>query len=263
MKKTLLLCLLLIGVFETTYAADKRGKIYALIVGDTDAPHRIGESVEVDVECMERSLATIASGINFRLHTVILTEEECAYDDVASELRDLHTSSKDIIIFYYSGHGFNNPAFHTCWPVLQTRGRCVLGKRVIEYLQSQPKRFALILLDCCNTVREIPKFMLDTKSFVKPFVLRKSHNLKGLFKLLLSSKGTVIAAGSRVGRVSCCDPNFGGCFTREFLTSMYDLGTDETLSWSKVLNLVRKKTNHRAFSSHNTEQHPIYSIEPR
>jgi hypothetical protein len=70
MRKGFLLCLLLIGLLETTCEVKnlpgKRGKIHALIVGDTD-DYRIGDSVEVDVESMTASLAAVASGINFTL----------------------------------------------------------------------------------------------------------------------------------------------------------------------------------------------------
>ena len=262
MKKIISLLLLIICGYipATEQDCEKKGKIFALIVADTN-DFCIGHSVQVDVKCMEKSVSTIGKGINFSLETIVLKGSKISSGNVRHALKKIASSSRDIIFFYYSGHGYNDPAQKTSWPTMCIPPDDIPGNKVQSLIKRKKKRSAIIMFDCCNSFTNREKRILDSRSMIQPFFLKKSHALKAFFDLLLRFRGTITLSASNVGETARGDPYFGGYLTRNFLMSLRELGTEGALSWSKLCQLGANKTSWNVKESCAQEQHPIYSIE--
>jgi hypothetical protein len=133
----------------------------------------------------------------------------------------------------------------------------VFGGNVISCLKSKKKRSALVLFDCCNSYPE--KRMQDIRG--QSFFLKKSDDLKGFCKLLLSFRGIASSAAAEAGEYATCTPSWGGTFSQGFLRSVQQLGADEAVSWDKIFKLTTFTTAKIAEEVFHCDQHPIYSIE--
>jgi hypothetical protein len=257
MKKVCFLFLVLVNSVVCTShpTSSKQGKFHVVIVGDSN-DHYIGTSVDVDIANIKKSVAAIGKGIGYKLHTVVLRGGNCTGEAVHEVLCNLHTSSKDIIWFYYSGHGHHQSCVNTLWPVLETHSQLVYGSRVFAFLKKKKKRSSLIFFDCCNSYQHGGK----RGHFYKPFFLKKKHGLAVFYNFLASYKGTVVVSASRVGETAHGDDNIGGSCTRGFLKAIYDLGRDGQISWDKLLKLTATKTNGISNRHFGYNQIPIYNI---
>lgn len=262
MRKTILILLLILcgNIRAEDQERKLNGKIYAIIVGDTFA-YGIGPSVKVDIRCMEKSIATIAHGINFNVQNIFLTGRKYSHNEVFRALKKIKPSPKDIIIFYYSGHGYNDVSQNTAWPVMNCSTEDIAGNQVRTLIHSKTKRSAIIIFDCCNYSEGLEKSVFSTRAQIKPFYLKKYYNLKEFLNLLLGLKGTVTLCASAVGETAVGDPHFGGYLTRNFLQTIRTLGSDETVSWDRICSICATNTTKLANDLWSHNQHPIFSLE--
>lgn len=253
--------LLLLTINGISFSADPlfsdKGKIYAFLVGDT-YDRSVGNAADIDVTCMKKSLSAIGEGLNFKVYTTVLTGKDCDANYISKKIKHTQTTSNDIIIFYYTGHGYNGGE-GSIWPVLCTHSD-LIGSRVKRYLIHKKKRCAIILFDCCNSYIDKQKEPFDSKEKSKPFFLKKTDNLNGFFTLLLSFRGTVIVSASGVGETASFDNCLGSFFTRGFLKAIHELGSEKDVSWDNLCSLTRYKTNKIADDFEERHQHPIYRI---
>jgi hypothetical protein len=144
---------------------------------------------------------------------------------------------------------------NTLWPILDTNSEIVYGSRLVSYLKKKKKQSALILFDCCNSLRGGKR-----RHSCRPFFLKKKHELESFYGFLSSYRGTVVMSASRVGEIAYGDENIGGSCTRGFLKAIYDLGRDGRISWDKILKLTATKTESIADKYFNRVQIPIYNV---
>lgn len=233
------------------------GVLYVILAGQTNSS--IAESVKTDIACMKRSLQTIAGGINFGIRLDELTGNRCTAKTISSKLQKLRPSSKDIVVFYYSGHGCN-PWLKFAWPTFPGKSS-LCGDYVEALVNRLKKRSAIILFDCCNAdLSRRKKDCCDTKGASAPFFLERSAGLGGFFRLLRSFRGTVTLCAASTGQKAICSPAIGSYFTRSLLESIWETGAEEGLCWQTVCQLTEEKTKNRSGARWGGGQCPIYKI---
>jgi hypothetical protein len=181
-----------------------------------------------------------------------------------SALKNLPKSSKNIIVFYYTGHGFNDKRVSCRWPTLcvhpKRQDAHIAGNAVISYLKQQKKRFALIIFDCCNSFSVSGRIIHCIRSPLDAArALACKDNLTGLAGLFLKTRGLVILAAAPPGKDSEGDRCRGGWLTDSFLRTLKRKGADRNLRWEDILRDTSNLTKLLA-QSLGSSQRPIYDI---
>ena len=174
---------------------------------------------------------------------------------LSAELNQLSCAEDDVILFYYSGHGYrtaskkDNP-----WPSLyfSISGKEVDFHNICQKLAAKKPRFLLAIADCCNNV--LPESgaapLVPLYASSKSQHTRIKHNYRRLF---LENNGSLLVASSSVGEYSWCYQK-GAVFTLALLDSLKALATAKSASWEALLD-----TTAEAIADHQT---PFYLLSP-
>ena len=159
-------------------------------------------------------------------------------------IASLSTSSNDVILFYYTGHGFNNGS--NDYPTL-TLGRdgeeLDLRKKelldVYNTLRNKSHRLLVVMAEACN--KQASGTGISDNS---PFEDDGSK-----FRALLSSSGDYMICSSKKGQASYSQAGSMGVFSRSFADAMDEIASDRsttTATWPNLFRLISQKTVQRA-----------------
>ena len=252
-----LFCLVCLIWLQGTLWGDLRpaGKIEALIVVDLQ-DERIG--CIHDVENVRKSLLVIGEKIGFEVSTTTLKSRGFVASTVVQKLKKLPSSKDNIVVFYYSGHGFHDKNRTSRWPTLFTKKQRLAGSAIVKYLKRRSSRSSIVIFDCCNSSCDMKKIVHSIRS-VERLALSHRDNLEGLASLFLETKGVVVMAAAQVGEAAEGTISGGGVFTGALLRSMKKFGDKENPTWDSIFQDAANQTN--ANSSYRS-QHPIFAVEP-
>jgi len=177
--------------------------------------------------------------------------------NVQDAVSALRPSANDIVVFYYSGHGFRLPEQPRRFPFMKLKTLHKSRKDVLDnslniediFLSITKKgaRFNLVLSDCCNN----DIFSSNAKG-TKPGKTRGSgvewseDNLRTLF--LNKTPMSLLATAASTGQKSTCNNEFGGFFSYYFKTSMenYSSKLRTNGTWDLIMQDAQKQTIFKA-----------------
>lgn len=239
-------------------AAEKGINFFLLIVADT-RDSSIGSTCMKD---MNRTLETFDNlrkflGIeNFKTKTIY--DADLSKKNVLTAVDDfIKPSPYDIVVFYYTGHGFRLEDEKRVFPYIKLKTFHTTRKDIIANsvniedvftsIKKKGARFNLVISDCCND--EIGKPPVTGKA---PAVGRGSrvgwneNNVRELF--LNKERMSVLATAAKSGQRASGNNEFGGFFSYFFKVSMetYSSRLKSDVSWDKVLEDARNETIEKA-----------------
>lgn len=254
-------------------AAEKKIKMHLLIVADT-LDKKLGKAIILDVNKVMETFAGISKFLGIRFLPVIVQGKNYGKAGVQAALAKLKTvvSPEDIVIFYYSGHGFRIPEKPGKYPNLKLknvitprpsnfrieRDSLIWVKKerdvnisstmnleeIFKTIRKMGARFNLVIGDCCND--DIFSVNIEGR---KPANTKGSGiewdeaNLRSLF--LNKTPLSVIATAAKEGQRATATKNFGSFFT-EFLKRSLESHSSRTranVSWDLVLTQAKIKTS--------------------
>ena len=223
-------------IFAST--AGHAANLHAIMIGDTHDTW-IGNQSALDLRNVSPNIDKIASYTNLSLKKKVFSGSEFRSDKVLNHLTNLKIARDDVVIFYYSGHGFRTPEKDksSLWPALHfTSSRYSLDLHsVVKIINDKKPRFSLIVADCCNAYESSPYAPLY-KGLTKVHV-DKSIIAKNCRKLFLESRGSIIASSSEAGQYSYCDEGLGGWYTHSFLNSInHWMRQPSSPNWYQILD---------------------------
>lgn len=202
--------------------------IHKIMFGHT-TDERIGPTVEVDMDRASNEIDAIGSYLNYEVKNYVYVADECSKENLERVLSSLSVSNKDIVVFYYSGHGGHaNGGFEDKWPQMclnkpQLQEKYVPLRKVIETLRGKHAHFTLILSDCCNSIDEsgtvTVKSMLKDATGATVIEERTKQNYITLFT---KYSGVLPITSSKLGQTSGCNEKYGGFFSYCFFSSLYE-----------------------------------------
>lgn len=236
--------------------------LHAIIVANTDIED-IGKSCEIDQIAMTVELNAIASSIDYDFNIINITRGNFTFENVESTIKDFECKPNDIIIFYYSGHGFNTDDNDSKWPVMHLKTGGYPLDVAHKKMKAKGARLVITMGDCCN---EIVKF---TSAKKKGFVIVKPEDektqKKNFYKrLFVETKGDILISGCERGQCAYSSEMEGGFYTNNFIKSLnYALNYSRNISWEELLNDVKNKVSAIKFTDIQVPQHHInYTSEP-
>lgn len=242
----------LVFLFLLFFGKGEAGELIACIVCDTDADN-ISEAIIQDYNNIRQEASRIAKYTGFDLSEWLITGDQLRSKKFLKTLKNLYFQPDDIVLFYFSGHGYRTESKSTPWPNLYFTHdqKGVDFAEVISILQKKQPRLLLAIADCCNNV--VNEALAP--SLVKGAVMSKSSKWvkKNYQKLFLETEGSVLIASSGVDELSWCISR-GALYTLSFIESIKN-GTESSkeADWKQILDR----------SAHTVKrfQTPYYTIE--
>ena len=194
-------------------------KLHFILVANTNDP-RIGYSVQKDVINITSQIRDVATFLKIPLNLVEISGSKFGKPGVEAALTNLKTGTNDIVIFYYSGHGYSNDRnaeeAYPQFDLRQSRFDDILvatmnASEVLNKIKAKNARLNLVFTDCCNSSLGLLKpegktFALTTKSLL---TWEQSY----CFDLFMKSKGSIIATAAKKGQYAYGNTDVGGYFT--------------------------------------------------
>lgn len=255
------LCALL---FYAPLSADEsrvRGVLHAIVVGDLDSKD-IQHAIRYDLRNVSDELNRIGYYTDLAIDQKQFAGKTARTAKIIQYIEDLQVDSNDLIVFYFSGHGYRTSSKGSDpWPNLyfDTEKVGINLTDIVDLLQEKNARLTVVLADCCNNVL--------SEKYAPPLVKKaltvanKRVNLDQAYsKLFVETQGFIVAAGCRAEQTSLALAT-GSLYTLSFLSSLQDTvkGSPLAVTWQDLLDKASYKTDYEA-KRYNDEQEPIFSI---
>jgi len=198
---------------------------------------------------------------NFIYDTV--TRNNFNKQTVQQKIDALKPRSKDIVVFYYAGHGFHQPRDTRTGPCIDLRDLVVDKKKkyqdnslcmedIATSIKNKGARLNLIISDCCNdTVNATNPIAREAALSGKKGIFDQFWNTQKCRDLFLNANPATILAGAAIpGHLAVSNSDFGGYFSNFFIstleTSLSLASTNPKITWDDIFNQVKQQTETKA-----------------
>lgn len=241
-------------------SAEARPILRTLILCDTVSSN-IKKASFVDIANMKKMTNVIARQLKIKKKITLIKGKKMTQAPLVNWVSTLPFSSNDIVIFYYSGHGFRLNRDVTPWPSFilgrkREKAAIVPGESIYQEVKRRSPRLAIILFDCCN-------FAMSSKKIIFPrqeIDLLKKGGFPGVRSLFGSTRGMITICAASPGELAIAiigGKNKGSLFTSQFLRFLLTECRSSTPSWEKI---IQNTVDSCSFVSDET-QHPLSFLE--
>lgn len=235
--------------------------IHLVVVADT-LEEDIGQSCAFDVRRVMNTYTQIVNFMGARMKVRVVAGNNYSKRKVVSELKLLNPSKNDIVIFYYSGHGYRKPEDKRRFPYLDLRAKpeddylkeTLNMEDIYKFIKAKGARMNVVLSDCCNSyvgaTNSIASKPLKKKSI--PLQLDSDH----LRMLFLKGKISILATAADSTQRASSNNRFGGFFSYFFNTTLEASCSNSNIAyakansspewWNQVLADTRAQTEKKA-----------------
>jgi hypothetical protein len=229
---------------------EKNTKIHLLIVADTTDP-KIGKSSGMNVRYVESFYTDLSKYIGCPINIRKVMGSSYNRNNVASELKLLTPEPNDILIFYYSGHGYRKDDDKRRFPYFDLRAtdeedyltQTMQHEDVQGLLEKKNARLTLVFSDCCNS-------HVDASNPIAPPPLAKKSlahvwnekNVRALF--LDPTKKMVLSTAADSSQYAAFARAFGGLFSFSLNNALLNATSknDPAPTWFTLLEATRNET---------------------
>jgi hypothetical protein len=273
------------GVARGGTTANSNIVMHVIIVANTN-DKKIGASCAMDMKDMQQRFDSMAYYMRINTNPITISGNSYNKKNIEAALTKLKPAKQDIVVFYYSGHGFRKePAVpgsdrseNSIYPFLDLRANTKQDYMVesmgidtiFKWIKSKGARFNLVLGDCCNAAVEETNVEAKPVGKKRGSALRvNQQNLNALF--LNPQPMSVLATAADVQQLASSNNKFGGFFSYffkaalEFRLSMFSPNP----SWEQVLQDAKVETAKKArrtycdspyIPANICKQSPIYTL---
>lgn len=228
-------------------------ELHAIVVADTLAVN-IGSAVEKDLQKVVAEISRISSHANLPHTKYIFNGQNISAKGILHTIRTLPVKSDDVILFYFSGHGYRTKSKQSPWPNLfLTRENAGIDFDMIHReIAKRSPRLLIVFADVCNNiVPEIFAPPTTAKSFV--YSDPKSSVNQAYKTLYRECAGQILIAGAKTGEFAWCTSS-GALLTEAWIKSMVQEGEfGEQATWETLLN--------RASVAIKKDQNPFFELK--
>lgn len=192
-------------------------QLHVLLVGDT-LDETLRKSLKKDLSNMKNEVVTIAKETNLNLNLKMLQGSAATPENILNHLMGMAITPADVVIVYYTGHGYRAASKDNVWPTLYytSSDSGIDFDLTNQIVLSKKPRLFLSIADCCNNV--IPDMWAPNEHQMS--VLTKGKNTQAYKKLFLNSTGFIIISSCIVGQYSIAYDQKGGLYTSQFIKSL-------------------------------------------
>lgn len=259
--------------------AGKDTKLFLLAVTNVNDPS-IGSSCARDKDRILETFQGLADFLNIGFVPTVISGDNYNKVNVENAIKALNPSGNDIVVFYYSGHGFrkvkdkSNP-----FPYIDLRPKpdntymlnsLSLMNDIFVKIRAKGARLNLVISDCCNTdpgkINSTGSPLPKNRGFNWKW---SEQNCQNLF--LNATPVSIIATAAKPDEEASSNNDFGGFFSYFFKSSMenYFSFFKADVSWKQVLDEASRQTTIKAkhtycskpfIDANICQQTPVYKI---
>lgn len=238
---------------KTSPANDKPVTMHFIMVAATK-DKSIGESVVTDLKLAEPEFKNFAKLLKINYQEHIISDNDFSKKNIMNAINSVNPSSNDIVVFFYSGHGFRFDDDKDDYPNMFltysdegiTSNKDYLGvSEVYNMLTKKKARLTIVLTDCCNSYYGATRKEIETSGLHARG--RNSYDLKKLRKLFINSSGSLKVTAAKAGQFALCNTQ-GGYLLTSFLTNIHSAVSavsDEEPSWQKIVDNARENVKRK------------------
>jgi hypothetical protein len=241
--------------------AKRKEKLHLITVANT-LDSTIAKSTRRDVANVLRIFTQLAKDANMDILTQTIMDSALSKQAVELVLAKLRPSPVDIVVFYYSGHGFRYSNDKSEYPrmSLRTSQKSELSKNnmsvedIYKVLLAKKAKVTIVLSDCCND--DIGEPVPSGPTFMK---LRgpsgdyiPTLNKGVMTRLFFPQKPLAILIGSADrNQLAVGNPSLGGYFTNSLTVELRKVlyGMPENATWISILANTKKQASWLSLSA--------------
>lgn len=274
------------GVFENIFEeatvrippSQKNTRLFLLIVANTD-DISIGPTCVVDKDATYKTFSQLAEFMQIKFMPKVIFGKDFTKVNVDNAINAINPNPEDIIVFYYSGHGFAYTTDNHVFPYLDLRDKAFQNfggeftlnmEDIYKRIKSKGARLNLVLSDCCNAdPSQSNTISTDVATTRTSSIGWNMENCKALF--MDASPISVLMTAASKGELSAGNST-GGIFTFNFRESLEkSIGHfANNVSWQQLLTSAQQQTVTKAQRTWCDKekkivckQKPTYTLEKR
>ncbi|MBK7639972.1 MAG: caspase family protein [Bacteroidetes bacterium] len=258
------------AVLEDFDDLNKDVTLHLIVVANT-AISDIGESCEVDEEKIVRQFEIISDELGISFDKIEIDDKSFNKANVDKAVANLSPENNDIVIFFYSGHGFRWSNQVSKYPFLSMRysdytpinnTTTISLEEIYNNLKVKGARLTMVIGDCCNSdigvTQRGGEISLSGKN-------QNEGKLARLQELFLKTKGNYIIAAASPGETSCGNAVDGGYLTSSFFQSLSQetsFMSQDPPSWETILDRSMKTASYKTKNLNGcSQQNGIFRSE--
>lgn len=246
--------------------------LHLILVANSNDP-ALGNGFNANQQNIKSLFKEVAATCNMQLDIVEVDGYKFGRENISAAINNVVVSANDVIVFYYSGHGFRFPNQKTDWPQLDLRttvsdnintNTLNLGSDVYMPLTNKNPRLLMVIGECCNVnFGAGTPFIRNPAALPLGATIMNSSTVKNLF----SQRGKILVATSKPFESSWYYQDTGGIFGSNFTsTFLADVGftsSNTNISWETIFNDAIQYTIEKTEAKANgtQPQHPIHYYE--
>jgi hypothetical protein len=230
--------------------AERDMKIHVLLVADVTDPD-IGKQSKMNMQYIENYFIALGKFIGCPVQVRKVMESSYSRSNVVSEIKLLNPGEKDIVVFYFTGHGYRKSKVAPRFPNLDLRAedsedykiQTMNLEEVQAALTAKKARLTLVWSDCCNSYVDASNPIAPPPRVQKKSISQwNEKNVRQLF--LAPEKKWVMACAADSSQYAAMAYAFGGLFTYSLLESLenYSSKTVQEATWFQLLESTRVAT---------------------
>lgn len=243
----------------------RKEKIFLITIANTN-DKKIGITSKKDFTDINTTFSTLAANLGLKLISTKIMGNDFNKKNVDLAIADLKKekpSPIDIVIFYYSGHGFRYSNDTSLYPrmSLRTDPNQDIDKNnlsvedIYKQILKLGARVNIILADCCNkdigANSPVGRDVLKTRGGGYN-TTAQSLNMDNCNALFFSNRPvSIIATSAEKNQLATGNPELGGFFTYYFKglleKSLYSF--EKSNSWLRLLSDAKEKARWQALSA--------------
>lgn len=226
-------------------------KLHLLVVANT-FDDSIGKACQKDMARAIKFFSGIKDflGIKFEFDTV--SGKKYNRKNLENGIKNLaNAAPNDIIVFYYSGHGFRQKGDTRRPPYIDLRPNYDENPNnlnsmsiadIYQTISAMPARFKLVLSDCCNDLSKTYNAKAKPPGNTKGNLSWSTQNCADLF--LNAKRSSILATAAEPGQLATCNDNFGGFFSYSFLNAIENQLNyfKSNPTWEKIITDTKSNT---------------------
>ena len=247
---------------EKMNRANAKGEtnLFLIIVANIEDEH-IGIGCSKDIDTIRSMFHQMGDEMEFKIIEMVIQGESYSKQNVIDVVDALAPGDDDIVVFYYTGHGFrfeNDEGIRFPEVFLLAHlpnatssiinENSLLLTQIFENIANKGARLNLVIADCCNTGIEFKRRfkggLPELRTTPRTKLVINHETCKGIF---CDPRASILVASADENQFSISDPEIGSIFTfslTENLKEMMNNSPDEGagLPWEKLLKQTKSIT---------------------
>ena len=256
----------------------KDTRLILLLVANTD-DISIGSTCLVDKDATYNTFSQLAEFLKLKFEPTLIWGKNFSKVNVDNAINAIQPGSNDIVVFYYSGHGFNDVQSNKKFPFLDLRDKTFQSfgdpytlniEDIYQRIKAKNGRLNLVFSDCCNADPSQTNLMSSEGATTRNSSI--GWNIANCWSLFMDQKRqSILMTAASKGELSA-GTSAGGIFTYNFRESLEKLIGPfyNNATWNNILTTAQKQTIQKAQNTWCVEpdkprkacvQNPIFKME--